>query len=167
MAVDLGDLIESLRREVNSPGNEAFPNATDDDFVGHLEDAFWETVLDGLISGTAYTAADGLITQIDPPATPVELGRDLQQIIVLYAGIRILRNELRNLNTGFRSKAGPVEFETTKSAQLLKDLLSELQERRKILLTRLGDLGSVDTYYIDAIVNRDYSIQYGDTPWLN
>lgn len=160
MAVDLGDLIESLRREVSPPGEDLFPDATDDDYFGNLQDSFWDARLDGLLEG--YTESDGLVV---PTSGTTELTRDLQQLVVLYAGVRIVRNHLRALNTLFRSKAGPVEFETQKSAQVLKAILDELHARRNLVLTRLSDVGSVDSYYIDALIARDESLGYGDTYW--
>lgn len=158
MAVDLGDLIEPLRREVSPPGEDLFPNATDDEFFGNLQDAFWDARLDGLLAN--YTESDGLITTTSGTG---DIDRELQQLIVLYAGLRIVRNHLRALNTLFRSKAGPVEFETQKSATLLKGLLDELAMRRRLVLNRLADLGAVDSYYIDAIAAREESITWGDT----
>lgn len=160
MAVDLFDLVEPLRREVSPPGEDLFPNADDDDFLGNLQDAFWDARLDGLLEG--FTESDGSVV---PTSGSTDLSRDLQQLIVLYAGLRIVRNHLRSMNTVFRSQAGPVEFETQKSAQLLKALLDELRTRRNLVLTRLSDLGSVDSYYIDALVERDLSLDYGDTYW--
>lgn len=160
MAVDLGDLIEPLQREVSPPGEDLFPNATEDEWLGNLQDAFWDARLDGLLEG--YTEVDGSVT---PVSGTTEMARELQQIVVLYAGVRIVRNHLRALNTLFRAKAGPVEFEQQKSANLLTDLLAELRDRRKTLLIRLGDLGLTDSYYIDALVARDQSLGWGDTFW--
>ena len=153
MAVDLSNLIDSLRREVNPPGENLFPNATEDDLIGHLQDAFWEARLDGLLP--EYTEDGGLVTP--------DLPRDLQQLVVFYAGFRIVRNHLRNLNVTFRSKAGAVEFETQKSANVFKELLLELKRKRDLILTRLSDIGKVDSYYVDAIIARTDSMFYGDT----
>jgi len=36
MAIDLGDLVESLQREVSPPGTNLFPDAVDDEYFGHL-----------------------------------------------------------------------------------------------------------------------------------
>ena len=151
MAVDLSDLVESLKREVNPPGTDYFPDASDTEFLGNLIDGFWEAVLDGLISG--YTVDDdGLVT---PVSGSTDMARDVQQIIVFYAGFRILRNVLRNIQTTFRAKAGPVEYETQQSASTLKDLLADLSNRRKLLLDRLSDMGAIPTYYADAVVERE------------
>jgi len=151
VSVDLGELIPSLRREINPPGEDLFPNATNSEFLGNLVDGFWEAVLDGLITG--YTVdEDGIIT---PVSGSTDLGREIQQLVVFYAGFRILRNVLRNLNTKFRAKAGPVEYETAQSANTLRDILGELTNRRNILLSRLSDMGYTETYYIDSVMARD------------
>lgn len=164
MAVDLADLIETLRREVSQPGAETttFPDANDDIFLGHLQDGFWEARLDGMLVG--YTESEGSVTPVD--TADDDLSRDLQQLLVLYAGIRILRNQFIAMNTVFRAKAGPIEYETQKSAQLLSALLKELQNRRSVVLTRLSDLGVVDSFYIDAVFEREVSIDYGLTFWV-
>jgi hypothetical protein len=163
MSVDLGELIEPLRREVSQPGAEltTFPDATDDSYLGHLQDAFWETVLDSVIQG--YTESDAIVTPLD--AADDDLGRDLQQLVVLYAGIRIIRNQLIAINTLFRAKAGPVEYETQKSAQVLSGILDELKYRRDFILARLAEVGDVDVYYIDAILERDDGLSYGTHIW--
>jgi hypothetical protein len=164
MSIDLGDLIESLQREVSPPGTDLFPNATDDNYFGYLQDSFWEIKLDGIEPFEGYTEADGLVS---PTSGTTELTRDLQQLVVLYSGIRIIRNELRNINTLFRSVAGPVEFETQQSATVLKAIMEELQQRRNFILNRLSDIGAVDTTYIDMVTTRDLSqATQGGTWWV-
>lgn len=160
MAVSLEDLIPSLEREVSPPGEDLFPDATESEWLGNLQDAFWDARLDGLLED--YTESGGSVT---PVSGSEDIPRDLQQLVVLYAGIRVVRNHLRALNTLFRSKAGPVEFETQKSAQLLKSILDELHSRKNLILTRLSDVGSVDSYYIDALIARDESLEWGDSYW--
>ena len=159
MAVDLGDLIESLRREVSQPGAEAttFPDSNDDIFFGHLQDGFWETVLDGVVSG--YTEADGLVEPIEEGGE--DLGRELQQLVVIYAGMRIVRNQLLAMNSVFRAKAGPVEYETQKAASVLKAAYDSMVARRNYVLAVLSANGSVDDYYIDAVLQRDENLGYG------
>lgn len=161
MAVDLGDLIESVQREVNPPGSTLFPDAVEDDYLGYLQDAFWETTLDGLIEG--YTESDGSIT---PVSGDTDLIRELQQLIVIYAGFKMLKNYLTNVRTQFRAVAGPVEYETQQSANLLTSLMKDLMDRRNSLLARLSDLGVVDSHYFDAVHERTSSINYGDVWWV-
>lgn len=162
MAVDLGDLIENLTAMVNPPGANLWPDAVDDDWILRLQNGFWAAVLDGLITG--YTEADGLI---EPTSGSTDISRDLQQIVVIYGAMDTVLNEIRNLNTSLRAKAGPVEFETQKSANTLRDILKELQYRRSLLLDRLGDLGVTDTYYIDAVLERDAAYMDSLTSWVS
>jgi len=161
MAVDLGDLIPSLQAEVSPPGEDLYPDALEDDWFQRLQDGFWEAVLDGLISG--YNESEGIV---EPTSGTTDLSRELQQLVVFYAGFKIVRNSIRSLNTKFRSKAGPVEFETEKAAGALRDILKELQQKRAILLQRLGDLGVTDTYYIDAVLQRDSNYADGLISWV-
>ena len=162
MAVDLEDLIDPLTREVSPPGSDLFPNATDAEWTGNLSDGFWECILDGVITG--YTESDGLVS---PSSGTEDLSRDLQQLIVFYAGFRIVRNQLRDVATLFRAKAGGVEYEKQQAATLLRALLDELTRKRTLLLDRLSDVGAVDSYYADAVADRSASISYGDTFWID
>lgn len=162
MSVDITELVDNLKAEVNSPGTDSFPNANDADWEIRLVNAFWDTVLDGIISG--YTSdEDG---NISPMSGTTELGRELQQLIVFYAGISIVRNTLRTLNASFRAKAGPVEYETTQAATVMREILEELVRRRNIILQRLSDVGTVETAYVDMVVWRDESMRFGDSYWI-
>ena len=157
MTTDLGDLIDPLQREVSPPGSDLFPDAVDDDWFGQLQDSFWEARLDGVLTSTYDEDGNGVVT----PTLP----RQLQQAVVIYAGIRIIRNELRNLNTSFRAVAGPVEFEQQKSAGLLKGIYDDLNKRKALLLDIVAEYGSVDTEYLDAIAERYDSFAIGSTYW--
>jgi hypothetical protein len=151
MAVDLSELVPSLKREVGTPGTEesTFPAANEDSWVGYLSDAFWSARLDGMLAG--YTESDGLV---DP-----DLDRDLQQLIVLYAGIAIVRNELLRMQTTFRAKSGPVEYEVQQAASVLKGLLDDMTARKALVMKRLSDLhAGTGTYYIDSLTERDRQI---------
>lgn len=158
MAIDLSDLVELLRSEVDAPGEDSFPDAVEDDWVNQLRSAFWEVVLDGVIS--SYEETDGIVT---PTSGTTDLARDLQQLVIFYAGVRVIRNKLRTMGTAFRAKAGPVEYETQNSAQVLKSILDELVRKRNVILNRLSDMGSVDSHYIDMIMYRDEALTYGDS----
>lgn len=160
MAVDLGDLIESLQREVSPPGTNLFPNAQDEEWLGHLQDAFWEARLYGMLS--TFTEADGSVSPLTEGDD--DLGRELQQLIVLYAGFRIILSEFRNVRASFRAKAGPVEFETSQAATVLRDVLDALKDKIGIVLTRLSDVGQgPDTVIFDAVIERSAALAYGDT----
>jgi hypothetical protein len=104
MSVDLNDLIPSLQRELSPPGSNLYPNATDDDWLGHLQDAFWEARIQGLLSG--FTLDDQDDALIVPQSGTTDMTRDLQQLIVLFAGYRVTLTQFQNINSGFRAKAG-------------------------------------------------------------
>ena len=157
MAVDLSDLIESLEREINPPGTDNFPDATEAQLLGNLSDSFWEAKLYGFFDD--YSESDGLVF---PISGSTDLGREWQQLIVLFAGTRILRMKLMVTNTNFRAVAGPVEFEQSNSANLLKEILVQLQEKINIAYAQLGSLGNAADYYINGLVARTDSLVYGD-----
>lgn len=161
MAVDLTDLIESLRRELSPPGTDLYPDATDTEWVGHLADSFWEARLHGMFAG--YVESEGEVT---PSTGSTDLGRDHQQVLVLYAGYRIVLSDLRNVTASFRTKAGPVEFETSRPVQLLKDVLAAIRERIALAVSNLTDVGETSVDYFDAVVERTYSSVMAEAVWI-
>lgn len=159
MSVDLSNLVELLQAEVDAPGENSFADAVETDWVNQLRSGFWETVLDGIMFG--YEETDGIVTPIAPNIT--DLSREYQQLVIFYAGVRVVRNKLRTVGTAFKAKAGPVEYETQNSAQVLKAILDELINKRNIILRRLSDLGSSKAYYVDMVISRDVSMGYGNS----
>ncbi len=157
--VDLADLIESLQREVNAPGIAQLPDAVDDDYLGNLRDGFWEAVLDGVISG--FDEDEGIVSPVDTAGD--DLTRELQQLVVFYAGFRIVRNQLRDIKSVFRTKAGPVEYEVQQAATVLKAILDHLIHQRNYLLNRLSDTGQTSVHIVDAVINRGDQQYYGDS----
>lgn len=183
MAVDLQDLIDPLRREVNPPGSDLFPDAIDDDFLGALTDAFWELRVHGYLTGFEENAAarggpaefsEAIVTptgetdpDYDEPSgydTDSDMGRDLQQLVVLWAGWKITLNRMGALQSVFRAKAGPVEYETQQAATLLRSVLDQLKLRIDAALDGL-DAGS-DTTVFDAVIERSYAMAAGSTWWV-
>lgn len=184
MAVQLFDLVDPLRREVNPPGSDLFPDATDDSYVGSLTDAFWEIRLYGLLSGFEENAAarggpaafgEGIITPVgitdptydDPSGWSAEdLSRDLQQLIVLWAGYKIVLTRMSALSTVFRARAGNVEYETQNAASVLKTILDQIKARLDFILDQLSQAGQLDVYVLDAIIERTYAMANGETWWV-
>jgi hypothetical protein len=169
LAVDLADYTDNLQREVNAPGADSWPTATDAEWLGQLADAFWEARLDGLLEGFTCDA-DGLVTPVVPvgvdPATQPDMGRDMVQLVILYASFRVIRNTLREMQTLFVAQAGSVRYETAHSASLLVEIMKDIVARRDILLVRLSDLGSTNVMVIDAIAARDRSMLRQITYWV-
>ena len=159
--VDLSDLIEDMKTELSVPGETGFVNSTDAQWLSHLRNAFWEAVLDGIIHN--YVESDGIVS---PSSGSDPLTRELQQLVIYYGGIRIIRNKLLDLKTRFKAEAGPVKYEIEQSASVLKGLLDELVRRRNVWLVRLSTLGQSPTYYADMVISRGESISSGYTNWV-
>ena len=148
--IDLTDYAPALRREVNPPGVDLLSAATDTELVGYLSDAFWEARLDGFLTAWGCDE-DGLVTPVDPLGD--EIPRDALSLVVLYAGIRVIRNRILNTNATFRAKAGSVEYETGTSAQMLTEMLKQLKAAKDRLLERATDNETPIGYY-DALSTR-------------
>lgn len=148
MTIELSDYVAVLRREVTPPGSELFANVSDASMTGHLTDSFWEARLDGFL--------DGYVADEDGAVTP-DLPRELIALVVLYAGIRIIRNRLINMNTSFRAQAGPVEYEVQNSASVLSEMLRQLATTKKRLQTVADDYGITPTCLIDGYTVRQVS----------
>lgn len=159
--VDLNDLIDDMKTELAVPGESGFANATDAEWLSQLRNAFWECALDGLISG--YQESDGVVS---PISGSTALPRDLQQVVIYYAGVRILRNKLVDLKTRFVTEAGPVKYEIEQSAAVLKGILDELIRRRNVWLIRISDVGHTNARYVDMVISRDESMNNRDIYWM-
>jgi hypothetical protein len=183
VAVDLLNLVDPLRREVNPPGSDLFPESTDDNWAGSLADAFWEIRLYGLLSGFEENAAarggpasfgEGIVTPLsvaedyDSPSgyASVDLGRELQQLVVSWAAYKIVLARMGSLSTSFRARAGPVEYETQNAATVLKTILDQLKARLDYILNKLvyGSGSSVEL--MDAVIERTYNQAVGDVWWV-
>jgi hypothetical protein len=184
MAVDLLNLVDPLKREVMPPGADLFPDGTDDDFLGALTNAFWEIRLYGLVAGFEENAAarggpaqfsDGIVTPLhaasgyDAPSgwSSTDMGRELQQLIVLWAGWKVVLARMGSLNTLFRARAGPVEYEVQNAASVLKTILDQLKAQINLVIHNLSSYGaSTSAVVFDSIVERSYSQAVGDVWWV-
>lgn len=152
MAVNLSDLVDSLQREVSPPGSNLYPAMDESQWIGHLSDAFWEARLSGVLAG--YTEENGVVIPQHPGAP--DLPRELQQLIVLFAGFRIALTAFQNVNSSYRAKAGPVEYEVQKSAQTLRGLLDALRSRMDVVLNVLAETGQTNTLVFDRAIQTSY-----------
>lgn len=154
MAVNLGDFVESLKREIEPPGASLFAGVTDAQWVGYLSDAFWEARLDGFLEGYATQDIEGVVS-IVPLNGTVDLDRRGMALVILYAGCKVLRNRILNMNTQFRAKAGSVEFEQQNSATMLAEMLRQLKATKDRVLEDLD--GRSDVVVLDAYSTRIFS----------
>lgn len=161
MAVDLADLIEFVKVEVNPPGVDLFPEAVDDEWLTRLRNAFWNARLDGLLAG--YVEADGEVT---PLSGTTDMPRELQQVIIFFAGYTALMNKLTSTRGSLRAKAGPVEFETQNAATVMTAQAGALRDRMSRILALLSESGVVTDVVIDAVMARADSLSVGVTTWV-
>jgi hypothetical protein len=157
MALDLADYADWMRREITPLGTTLFTDVTDDDLTSYMTDAFWEARLDGFFAG--YESDDtGVIT---PVSGTTDLALDAVALIVVYAGIRILRNRILNTQTTFRAKAGPVEFEQQTSANMLSEMLRQLKDTKVRILENDGGMGQLPTLVFDWLEARPEAYRIG------
>jgi hypothetical protein len=127
----LSAYIPALKREVSGPGefDADFPSSDDGELLGGLADGFGQAQLDGFF-GTMVC---------DPVANTVtpDLSFAGGQLCVIYAGERILKAKLRNIQTKALYKAAGVEYEVDYSASALTQELKDLQARKTQLLRQI------------------------------
>ncbi len=164
MAFDLSDVLDNMKAAVNPPGVDLFPDATDDDWLLREINAFWEARLSGLLEKFVVDD-DGVITPI--AASGADISREEVQLVIFFAAMETIYQRLGNLRTQFRAKAGPVEYETQQAATLLRDVLANLIARKNIIMTRLSDVGSSTTDYINAVTARTVALAGGFDYWLS
>lgn len=131
---DLSDSLDSLRYLVAVPGTFAsvYPDTDDDMLTLVLQDGFAEAQLMGLFS--SYTAEDGIVS---PGLTNAEVA-----LVVLFAGVRLLRSTLLNTPMSVVYKAGTAEYATTQSSSLLRDLLADLTKQKAAVVDLLSSGGT-------------------------
>lgn len=127
-STNLTTLVESLKRELAVPGDfdTFFPNTTDEDLAGSLADAAAEAQLDGFLGKSVIDPAAFTIT----PAISSGAGA----LLIIYAGVRAIRAQLRNTQNRQKYEAGGAIYEVETSATILTQELRDFTDRRKNLL---------------------------------
>ena len=107
-----------------------YPDVTDADLVGQLADSFSEAQLWGFFPKISLVPVvdEGTSSTVDWE-TSDDLSMSGGSLVILFSGLRVIRGKLRNLSSTERYKAGPVEMEIAKSANLLRDEMKFLTER--------------------------------------
>jgi len=164
-SVDLEELIPDVLVELNIPGGDTYATVSSDEWVSRLRNGFWNAHLDGLMSG--WTEADGFISKLGDPNADA-MTRDQQQIVIIYTVMNAIKNNLLNLNTAERYKAGAVSYEIERSAQVYRALLEDMSNRLERILERLSDANVIPpVYYIDTYAARQAAIIYDSVTWIN
>lgn len=158
MVVDMVDYVESLKREVQPPGSDIFAAVTEAEWVGYLGDAFWEARLDGFLEGWRAVEEAGDVTVESVRPDGPDIPRQQIALVILYAGIRVLRNRILNMPTTFRAKAGPVEFEQQNSATMLAEMLKQLKATKDHILQAIGNENATAVTVLDAYSTRIFEL---------
>jgi hypothetical protein len=142
---DLTVLVEQLKRELAVPGtyDDVYPDTSDDDLVGSLKDGFAEAQLAGFFQDVTLAGTQ----------TSKDLSAAGGALVVLYAGMRTIRAQMRVTAGTSRYKAANVEYETTASATLLRDELAFMRTRIDQLVSYAKKSGR-QTYVLDGYVGR-------------
>lgn len=157
MGVALSDLVPTLRRTLNPPGQTNI-TASNTEWVGRLADAFWDGRMQDFFIG--YVITNDAITPVDP--TGPDLGRELQTLIVRYAAIRAIHAALLETVTMSRQKAGNVEVETQRSATLLVALLKDISTELTQIKDRLRNEASGKAIaFLDSMVVANQRVIQG------
>lgn len=165
MAVELADLIDSLRREISPlSGTNPYSTVTDATLEGMLADAFWEGRLNGMFDGYTLDLDAGTIVPLTDGTD--DMDRVDQQAIVLWAGYRTVLNDMRNVQSVFRAKAGPVEYEVQQSASVLAEVLKAIKERIDRLIFMMSESDASSALVFDSVIASTFSIDYGESWWV-
>jgi hypothetical protein len=125
---DFNNHVAWLRREVAVPGtfDTVFPDTAAGDLAAALVDGFYTAKRQGWFPG--------IEADPDTSLTDAVLSMTAVGIVVLYAGINIVRNQIKEMNTVFRAASGKEQFETQKAPSVLTERLKEMEDERKELL---------------------------------
>lgn len=146
----LSSYVDPLKRELAVPGtfDDTFPSTLDTDLVGSLADGFSEAQLWGFFTTLTLMEDNG------DWETSEALSGAGGTLVTLFAAGRIIRAQIRALNTTERYKAGPAEVEFGRAATVLKTELDYINGRIKDLIdeAKLAARGTLsatvhDNYY--------------------
>jgi len=155
---DLADLVEPLKRELAVPGDfeTIFPNTDDQGLLDSLADGFSEAQLDGYFSDYAV--------DLDTYLVAPDYSNAGGALVILYAGMRIIRAQMRALNLSEKYSAGPVAYEIQRSSTLLREELKYLISRRDELVSQAkhSDIAVYDAYFTRSSTN--WGVQNGFFP---
>ena len=127
---NLRTLVEPLKREVAVPGtyDDVFPDTDDDALAASLADAFAEAQLQGFFGDIELTVVTEMSGRSDY-ITSRDLSAAGGALVVLFAGLRILRASLRSLSQSSTYKAGSVEYSTSQMTTVIRDELAAMRSR--------------------------------------
>jgi len=166
MATPLTEMIPMLSREINAPGAEQFPDFGGADYLGYLADGFWDarlytmltdwTLVDGADLGTPQPTGVNYIT--DQSTKEDDFPQQYQMLVVIVAGMRLIRNKILTLAINYKAVAGPVEYEQQASATTLRAILASLEDRlNELKVMYTDDFSPGSLVYFDGVLQRGYA----------
>jgi hypothetical protein len=165
VAIDLSDLVDAVAGAVSAPGDDNFPGATEDQWMQALANAFWEAYRFGFFRG--YRVNPDTLSVVATTAED-DLAEEDQQLIVLFAAYKAVRNKLLALATRETYRAPGVESTIERSAQVLqavlKDIKSQLDE--VIAIAGQGTRAASGISVFDNMVQRDAALLASAGYWV-
>jgi hypothetical protein len=160
---DLGDYVDSVKAMLARPGTfgDLFPETTNAGLVDLMRDGLAECNMEQLLTG--YTAnANGIVRPELPPGA--------MAMVVLFAGVRLVRSEILNRITSTKYVAGPVSAEQSYSTNILRDVAKALEAQKTTLIAlyRASSAGTdfymADSYIANLTSRTDNGVRLA--PWL-
>lgn len=139
---DLNALVPALKRAVAPPGRfvAVFPEAQDSDLVGQLADALGAVQLDGYLGSFA--------TDVDAETVTPDVTQAQGALLVMYASIRMLRNEIRNRKSHVHYEAKGAVFEEDTGASVMVEMLRDLRAEQQRFLDNAKTVGLASAFYM-------------------
>ena len=128
-----------------------FPDTLDTDLTPALGDGFAQAQLEGWFGDMTLDTDTWTVTP--------DLSLAGGQLVVCFAGYRMVRGRLLNMTVSERYQAGTAQYETTRSSMVLRDLLKEYRTRIDDLTTKATR--ATTAYVIDAYINRSAVSDWG------
>lgn len=152
---DLADLVEAYKREVALPGTftTAFPTITDEHIAAALGDAFGEAQMDGFF-GSMELDTDGWTIAPD-------LSTAGAAVVIMYAGMRVVRQQIRAMKSAVTYEAGIVKYAIQQSASALGEDLKQLERRRNQVIANARRGAGTSVFMIEGYVARGRNNFYG------
>lgn len=140
---DLAIYTDSVRSILARPGtfSDLFPETTDDHLIAVLADGLAEAHLEGVLLDRL--ADDNYLVR-----EPLTSGQGA--LLVLYAGLRLIRAELFNRVTSYKYVAGPVSSEGTYATNILRDIMKALQTQKDAVTTLILAGSTVTSAFLMA-----------------
>lgn len=146
MTTSLTDLLDPVKTEVNGPSAGSSTDvviATDDGWLSALSNAFWTAKAEGLFTEWRELDFDLTYYPSGVADTAVEMDREHQQLIVLFAAAASVQAALLARPTRFKGSAAPgTEVEIEQSAQVFTELLKSINARLARLREQYSSFGS-------------------------